>query len=407
MRVCRIQLLLLFFLISIFSLAAQEVTQEAALEVSPGITPEIMSKAAALYDFETGTLLYEKNGDVRLPPASMTKLMTLHLAFNAINRGELSLETAMTVGPEDDFSHMPRRSSLMFIEEGQRVTLLQLMRGLAVPSGNDAAHMLARLVSGSVDAFVEEMNREAKRLGFENIYFEEPAGLSEKNYVTAKEFALFCREYIRLHPESLELLHNRAEFTYPPRAAVNRGAPSSYGPITQENYNILIGRHPWVDGLKTGYIDESGYNISLSARADGRRVVAVVMGGPGENSREGALSRAIDGVNLISYGFYRFTRVEPQFPELESVRVYRSARGRIPVRVHAAEPLVLPLDTAARLEVQHEIDTPLAAPLAEGAVVGRTLISSAGHLIRSYPIVLEEEAVLGNWWQQLVDSLLQ
>ena len=407
MRVCRIQLLLLFFLASIFGLAAQETAQEVAQAGAPGITPEIMSKAAALYDFETGTLLYEKNGDERIPPASMTKLMTLHLAFNAINRGELSLDTTMRVGPGDDFSHMPRRSSLMFIEEGQSVTLLQLMRGLAVPSGNDAAYMLARLVSGSVEAFVEVMNREARRLGFENIYFEEPAGLSAKNYVTAKEFALFCREYIRLHPESLELLHNQAEFTYPPRGAVSQGAPSSYGPITQENYNILIGRHPWVDGLKTGYIDESGYNIALSARTGERRVVAVVMGGPGENSREGALSRAIDGVNLISYGFYHFTRVEPQFPQLESVRVHRSVQGRIPVRVHAAEPLVLPLDTAARLEVRYEIDTPLAAPLAAGTVVGQARISSAGRLIRSYPIVLEEEAVLGNWWQQLVDSLLQ
>lgn len=395
MRVYRILLVLLIFLSSIFNSAAQQ------------ITPEIMSKAAALYDFETGTLLYEKNGDKRIPPASMTKLMTLHLAFDVISRGELSLDSTVTVGPEDDFSQMPRRSSLMFIEEGQRLSLLQLMRGVAVSSGNDAAQMLARLVSGSVEAFVEEMNREAKRLGFENIHFEDPAGLSEQSYVTAKEFARFCREYIRLHPESLDLLHNQAEFTYPTRDGVAQGAPSSLGPITQENYNILIGRHPWVDGLKTGYIDESGYNISLSARADGRRLVAVVLGGPGENIREGALSRAIDGVNLISYGFYHFTRVEPRFPELESVRVYRSAQGRIPVRIHEAEPLVLPLHTAAQLEVRNEIDAPLAAPMAEGAVVGHTVIRSAGSLVRSYPIVLAEEAEVGNWWQQLLDGLLQ
>lgn len=395
MQVFRLQFLLLFLLCSIFSATASE------------ISPDIMSKAAALYDFETGTLLFEKNGDQRMSPASMTKLMSLHIAFNAIKRGDISFETEVTVGPEDDFSHMPRRSSLMFIEEGQKVSLLQLMQGLAVPSGNDAAHMLARVVSGTVAAFVEEMNREASRLGFENIHFEEPAGLSEENYVTAKEFALFCREYIRLHPKSLDLLHNRAEFTYPAETTVTEGAPSSYGPITQENYNILIGRHPWVDGLKTGYIDESGYNISLTARADGRRLVAVVLGGPGENSREGALSRAIDGVNLISYGFYHFTRVEPQFPQLERVRVYRSAGGRIPVRLSEPEALVLPLDTAAQLEVRHEIDRPLSAPLAAGTEIGRTVISSDGHQLRSYPIVLAEEAVPGSWWQQLVDGLLQ
>ena len=366
-----------------------------------------MSKAAALYDFETGTLLYEKNGDERIPPASMTKLMSLHVAFNAIERGDISLDTEVTVGAEDDFSHMPRRSSLMFIEEGQKLSLLQLMRGLAVPSGNDAAYMLARVVSGTVEAFVEAMNREASRMGFENIYFEEPAGLSEQNYVTAKEFALFCREYIRLHPGSLELLHNQAEFTYPAETAVTQGAPARYGPITQENYNILIGRHPWVDGLKTGYIDESGYNISLSARANGRRLVAVVLGGPGENSREGALSRAIDGVNLLSYGFYHFTRVEPQFPQLENVRIYGSAGGRIPVLLRKPETLVLPLDAAATLKIRHELDSPLSAPLAAGTEIGRTVIRSGEHTVRSYPIVLAEEAVLGNWWQQLVDALLQ
>jgi len=366
-----------------------------------------MSKAAALYDFETGTLLYEKNGDQRIPPASMTKLMTLHLTFNAVQRSELQLDTRLTVGPEDDFSHMPRRSSLMFIEAGQEVSLLQLMRGLAVPSGNDAAYMIARLISGSVDAFVEEMNREATQMGFENIYFTEPAGLSEKNYVTAKEFALFCREYIRRHPESIDLLHNQAEFTYPPAKAVNRGSPSSFGPITQENYNILIGRHPWIDGLKTGYIDESGYNIALTAQADGRRLVAVVLGGPGENSREGALTRAIDGVNLISYGFYYFTRVEPQFPELQSVRVYRSVQGQVNVKTHVPVPLILPLDTAARVEIRHELDEPLSAPLAAGAEVGRSIISSGTQVIKTYPIVLAEEAPLGNWWQQIVDSLTQ
>lgn len=395
MRLYRLQLILLLLLCSIFGLAASD------------ISPDIMSKAAALYDFETGTLLYEKNGNQRIPPASMTKIMTLHLVLNAVNRGDLQLDTRFTVGPEDDFSHMPRRSSLMFIEAGQEVSLLQLMRGLAVPSGNDAAHMIARIVSGSVEAFVEEMNREVTRMGFENIYFRDPAGLSEESYVTAKEFALFCREYIRQHPESIDLLHNQAEFTYPPAEAVNQGSLSSFGPITQENYNILIGRHPWVDGLKTGYIDESGYNIALTARADGRRLVAVVLGGPGENGREGALSRAIDGVNLISYGFYHFTRVEPQLPELQSVRVYRSAQGQVNVRMPAPAPLVLPLDAAARIQVRHELDGPLSAPLPAGAEVGRTVISSGARVVETYPIVLAEEAQLGNWWQQLVDSLQQ
>lgn len=365
------------------------------------ISPQIRSKAAALYDHETGTLLYEKHGDLRIPPASMSKLMTLHLALKAIEAGEIDLNTTITVEAEDDFTHLPRRSSLMFIEEGQEVTLLQLMQGLAVPSGNDAALMLARLLAGSVDNFVELMNQEVRTLGLEDIYFDDPAGLSEKSYATAKEFGRFCCEYIRQHPESLKMLHNLAEFTYPSPGL----SSSTYGPITQENYNVLIGRHSWVDGLKTGYIDESGYNIALTARADGRRLVAVLLGGPGENNREGALTRAIDGVNLLSYGFYHFTRIEPQFPSLKSVKVWRGMPGAIKPKLHSSEPLVLPLDRAAQIEVRHQLDLPLHAPLEAGERIGETLITSGDTLIRSYPITVSTDVKLGSWWRQLVDSI--
>jgi len=367
------------------------------------ISPHIMSKAAAVYEYETGTLLYEKNGDLPIPPASMTTLMTLHLAFKAIESGEIDLNATVTVEASDDFTQLPRRSSLMFLEEGQEVTLLQLMQGLAVPSGNDAALMLARLLAGSVDNFVELMNQEVSALGYENIYFDDPAGLSEKSYVTAKEFGLFCCEYIRQHPESLKMLHTLSEFTYPPPGV----SSSTYGPITQENYNVLVGRHPWVDGLKTGYIDESGYNISLTARADGRRLVAVVLGGPGESGREGALTRAIDGVNLLSYGFYHFTRVEPQFPTLRSIKVWRGVPNTIQAKIHSPVALVLPLDTAAQIQVRHQLDLPLEAPLEAGAKIGETLITSGDTVIRSYPIRVPIEVKLGSWWRQLVDSIGQ
>jgi len=374
---------------------------------SGDVEPLIMSKAAAVYDFETGTLLYQKNGDIRIPPASMTKLMTLHLTYQAIEEGMINMDTRIKVEALDDFSNMPRRSSLMFIEEGQEVSVLQLMRGLAVPSGNDAAHMLARVVSGSVEEFVEEMNREVKKMGYANIHFEDPAGLSAQSYVTAKEFGQFCLDYIRSHPESLELLHSQKEFTYPTAKILQGDAHSSYGPITRENYNILFGRHSWVDGLKTGYIDESGYNIALSAIAGDRRVVAVILGGPGENIREGAFTRAIDGVNLISYGFYHFTRVKPKFPSLPEVRIWRGARKTVTPQLHTPEVLVLPLDVAAVLEVRHELDLPLSAPLMGGEEIGRTLITSRHKVIRSYPIRIKESVEEGTWWQQLMDSIQQ
>ncbi|MFP4178656.1 MAG: D-alanyl-D-alanine carboxypeptidase family protein [Spirochaetaceae bacterium] len=374
------------------------------------IVPELMSRAAVLYDIGTGKLLFEKDGDESISPASMTKLMTLHLAYKAIESGELSRETEITVSERADFRNQPRGSSLMFLEEGQELTLLELMRGLAVPSGNDAAVALAEAVSGTLEDFVEEMNREAERLGLKGVEFVEPAGIDSANRATARSFGRFCLIYLEEHPYALKELHGIEEYTYPNSWNLSDGAASVYGPITQENYNLLVGRHPWVDGLKTGYISEAGYNIAVTATHGERRLLAVVMGGPGENTREGNLSRVIDGTHLLSYGFYAYSRVRPRVPELETVRVWGGETKRLEIEMPEPEFFLVPAEKVGYLRDKTVIDGPLKAPVSEGEEVGRLIISLGTEKLGEYPITashsVEEGGVMRRIWDFLGLRLL-
>jgi len=369
------------------------------------LEPQLMSKSAVLYDLETGTLLFSKAPDISIPPASMTKLMTLHLVYKAFDEGRITPDTIVTIDENEDFRNLPRRSSLMFLEAGQHVSVRELMRGLAVPSGNDAALVLARLVSDTVETFVEEMNREVNALGLQGIHFSDPAGLSEDNKVTAREFGKFCMHYIRSHPDSLEDLHNLESFTYPSEEAAENGEPVSFGPVTQNNYNVLIGRHPWVDGLKTGYIDESGYNIALTARADGRRLVAVLLGGPGESPMEGSLTRAIDGVNLISYGFYAYRRVMPAIEPIGPLRVWKGDVSHVDITVPPMAPLILPAEDAGSVQYRYDIDLPLIAPLSAEEEIGEVVIVNGEEVLAKYPLFPGMNVEAGGWLRRLIDAV--
>jgi D-alanyl-D-alanine carboxypeptidase (penicillin-binding protein 5/6) len=378
----------------------------ADFEQSPAVPrPALRSRAAALYDAGTGTRLYAKNADEVIPPASMTKLVTLHLVYRAIERGELRRDTELVVGPQADFHTLPPRSSLMFLEEGQRVTVLELMRGLAVSSGNDAALLLARHLAGTVEAFVGKMNREMERLGLKKTRFEDPNGLSAGNRTTADEFARFCLMYIRAHPEALEELHDIYRFTYPKERNIPAGESSSFGPITQHNHNRLAWGHPWVDGLKTGYIDESGYNVSVTGEHGGRRLVGVLLGGPGENSEEGTLTRAIDGANLLSYGFYAFSQVQPRLDVPEHVRLWKGRQRRVALRIPEPEPLTVAKELAEEVRVELMLDRPLIAPVRSGAVVGRAVVRIAGEAAAEYPVTAAESVTEGSWLRQVWDGI--
>ncbi len=369
--------------------------------------PQITCPSAVLIDVQSGAVLFSKNRDDRIPPASMTKLMSLHLAYKAIGEGRLSMNQLIPVGRAAAFQSSPPRSSLMFLEEGQRVTLREIMIGCAIPSGNDAAIALAIAVSGSVEAFVAGMNREAERLGMTSTGFVEPSGYDAGNVTTAWDFARFCLFYIREHPEAMEELHSLPAFTYPKGENIPPGGRSALGPITQPNHNNLVGRLDGVDGLKTGYIDESGYNIAVTAERNGRRLLAVLMGGEGETTGEGNLQRAIDATALLSYGFFRFATFVPEPPPAEPVRIY-GGRARTTIPVAAEIPAVtVSLETLPGLRWERYPEYPLKAPLSAGTVLGElVLVRADGNRIATVPLLAESDIPRGGWLKRFRDWLI-
>ncbi len=370
------------------------------------IQPDLNCKAAVLLDADTGTVLFSKNSSLKIPPASMTKLMTLNLVYKAISRGVLSKNQIITIGADADFRSLPPHSSLMFLQKGQRVSVLDLMKGLAVPSGNDAAIALAKAVAGSVPAFVRLMNREAEKLGYHTMHFADASGLSSRNSVTAGEFAAFCVYYIHEHPGALKELHSLTSFTYPKKKNLPPGGKSLYGPITQKNRNNLLGVYSWADGLKTGYIDESGYNIAATAQKGGRRLVAVLMGGPGRNAGEGSFIRAVDAVNLLSYGFYRFCDYPVDFGTIKPLRVYGGVKNYVSLLYPKIKKITIPRELMYEVSLSLEIPHVVMAPVAKGAKVGLLHVKLRGEDVATYVVRAGENVRRGSFFKRLIDRIL-
>ncbi|MDR0602355.1 MAG: D-alanyl-D-alanine carboxypeptidase [Treponema sp.] len=383
---------LLLLLLCAFSLAAQ----------APPNTPEIVSRAASLIDAETGTILYEKNPDDEIPPASLTKLMTMHIVFREIAAGRASLDETVPLSPESWAGNQPPGSSLMFLAPGQTVSLREILLGLAVSSGNDAAVAAALRFCPAVRDFAGIMNTEARRMGLAKTRFTEPSGISENNITTAGEFAVFCREYIRQHPESLSAYHSVPRFAYPLPSNVAAAYLNSPGTIVQRNRNTLLGNFPGVDGLKTGYIDESGYNIALTAEREGTRFIAVLLGAPSGPGGEAA--RDNDGRKLLSWAFEHFRTIRPSVKPFPA-RLWKGKSDWAYLVPAAALPFTAPAGRGDSLGYTAEITDPLIAPLPAGHPAGILVISDGRGELRRVPLVTREAYERGGFFKRTGDGV--
>jgi D-alanyl-D-alanine carboxypeptidase (penicillin-binding protein 5/6) len=361
--------------------------------------PEIGSKAAVVVDAETGTVVFAKNAFDEIPPASLTKLMTMHLVMNEINEGRAALDDIVPLGEESWALNQPPRSSLMFLASGQTVTLREIMLGLAVPSGNDAAVAAALYLAPSVDDFAKIMNREARRMGLMKTRFVEPSGISEDNMTTAAEFAAFSMEYIRLHPYSLSEFHSVREFAYPKSANMPEAFRNNPRTIVQPNRNNLLGVFPGVDGLKTGYIDEAGYNIALTARQKDTRFIAVILGA------EGARIRDRDGQRLLSWAFGNFKTVRPEIPPLENVKLWKGREKQVSLRFAESLAFTAPLDRGASLRYAIKINDPLVAPLPAFYPAGWLFFADDKGELRRVQLITAGEYQQGNIFKRIWDSI--
>jgi len=368
------------------------------------LVPEAPS--AVLLDQLTGRTLFQKQPDLSIAPASLTKLMTLHLAWKALAENRVRPGDLVPVTAETTGAAVPAGSSLMFLEPGQKVTFRELMLGLAVDSGNDAGLTLARFLGGSQAAFVASMNAEAGALGLRHTVFFDAYGFDARNQTTAGDFARFSRLYLAAHPQSVEVLHNVREMAFP--LEVNRPSENRHPvhTIVQTNRNTLLGAYPGADGLKTGFIEESGYNLAATALRGNQRLVVVILGVRGRDTEEGGRRRTAAAVRLFDFGFEHYPLRALPVPPIRPVRVWFSAPGSL---VPAPSgPTVFPLaaeevsQVAVRIEGAPEVEGPVAA----GAVLGRLVWSKEGHDFYAVDLKATVGARPAPWWSGFWDRIV-
>lgn len=397
---------LIVFCVSVTVQARQLPEAPAWLDtVGPGDSPELVAEAAILIDQRNGTVLYEKHADTILPPASLTKIMTIHLVLELAEQGAVSLDERFAVPREAWARNMPPHSSLMFLGPGQHVDLSELLEGLAVASGNDAAVAVALRVAGSVDGFVDMMNSEADRLGYPVMRFSDPAGLSARNRITAREYADFLRHHIARWPGTLDNLYSKRELVFPTESNFDAGMVG--GSVRQSNRNPLLFDYPGVDGIKTGYIRASGYNLAVSAERDGMRLTAVILGVRADDAREGTRRRAEDGARLLDYGFENFESVRPEAPEPVRLRVWKGRSDEVrAIPPSSPREIIVPRGREGEMDTTTEFVETVVAPVRAGEKLGELTYTVAGERVRTVPLVadahVEQAGLFKRLWHSLV-----
>ncbi len=344
------------------------------------------ARSAILIDAGTGSVLFAKDPDASLPPASMSKLMTVEVVFQAIREGRLSLDDRFPVSREAS----RKGGSRMFIREGTDVRVEDLLRGVIVLSGNDACIAIAEGMSGSEAAFAELLNLRARELGLENSNFANASGWPHPDHrMSLRDIATLSLHLVREYPD-LYPMFAETEF--------------SWDGVEQSNRNPLLYRDVGADGLKTGHTQESGYSLAASAVRGDRRLVLVVSG------LESAQARAVESQRLISWGFREFRSgvlFDADEP-LASAAVWMGDRAKVDLVLEAPLRAALPV-ARAESRVILRYDEPVPAPVERGQTLGTLILQTAGEERLQAPLVAAEDVPEGGFLVRagtLIESLL-
>jgi D-alanyl-D-alanine carboxypeptidase (penicillin-binding protein 5/6) len=362
----------------LFATAASLLFASAAPAAAP--TFDTQAKVAYLIDLSSGAVLYEKNADVRMPPASMAKMMTTDVAFELIDKGQLPLNKMCTVRPETWARwHGPAAGSTMFLSPNEQVSVENLLKGIVTLSGNDASVVLAECIAGTEQAFAGQMNELAKKIGLTNSHFGNANGWPDEGvtYVTARDLGTLARYEIENHYKLYKQFYSLPSFTW--GKTLGSGAD-----ITQANRNPILGEVPGADGLKTGHTDEAGYGFTGSAVQNGRRLIEVVAGLPSWDAR------VQESTRLITWGFGAW-QAKPLFSQgakVGTAQVQMGSSSTVDLVAPRNLAVTVPAGLAAgatSMKVRYQ--GPLVAPIKKGQQVAELVVTTGDTPPQVVPLV--------------------
>jgi D-alanyl-D-alanine carboxypeptidase (penicillin-binding protein 5/6) len=367
------------FLVFALALAGKAFAQSVLIP-SP---PQIAGSSYVLMDPKSGQVIMEENSHERLPPASLTKMMTAYIVERELAEGRITLTDMVPISVKA----WKTEGSRTFVREGTTVSVENLLKGVIIQSGNDASVALAEFVAGSEGAFVDIMNQQAQLLGMQDTHFENATGLPAPNhYSTAYDLALLARAIINDYPENYPLYAEK-HFTF--------------NNIRQPNRNSLLWRDDSVDGLKTGHTEEAGYCLVASAKRDDTRFIAVVMGAASSEARAQEVQK------MLNYGFryYESERLFQTGQELLEARVWGGEADQVSVGLTDEVYVTIPRGARNQLESTVELDSVIKAPIKVGDELGRVRVALDGEVLVDQPVLALTEVPEGGLFKRIWDAI--
>ncbi len=345
--------------------------------------PVLAARNYILMDFHSNKVLAEKNADQRIDPASITKLMTAYIVYQAIENGLINIDDQVKISR----TASALGGSRMFIEVGSLISVHDLLSGVVIQSGNDASVALAEHVAGSEEVFADLMNKKAQELGLSESHFTNSTGLSDDNhYMSSRDIAVLSQALIRDYPEHYAM-YSEPDYTY--------------NDIRQPNRNLLLWRNMNVDGLKTGYTEKAGYCVAVSSQQDGMRLIAVIMG-------SGRQKRFDEASELLRYGyrFYKTSRLFDKQKALTEVRVWGGDRKQLELGVPADIYVTLPRTKNTDVKTELMVYEDIIAPVQKGQRLGSVAVFFDGKTIQQSTLVSLYHIAEGSLWARISDSVI-
>lgn len=356
--------------------------QAAPLVIPP--PPTIDATAYILLDYNSGRVLAQSNPDMRIEPASLTKIMSSYVVESELAQGRIKATDMVRISEKA----WRMEGSRMFVEVGDMVAVQDLLKGVIIQSGNDSTVSLAEHIAGSEETFASMMNTHAQRLGMKNTHFVNATGLPDPaHYTTARDLAVLSRALIRDFPVSYKL-YSQKEFVF--------------NNIRQPNRNLLLYRDPTVDGIKTGHTSSAGYCLVSSAVRDGMRLISVVLGTKSDNAR------AEESRKLLTYGarFYEARKIYDANVKVTTARVWKGDVTDLPLGVTQPLAITLPRGQQASVKVSFVLNPKIIAPVRKGQVLGKVNVLDGNKVLAQAPLVALQDDPEGGFFRRLIDMIL-